>query len=401
MIGFAIAALLVALVMVSVQGIMNGPGLATRLAARLRGATVPGVPATTEPRPASSTPVPEGLTLRQRQNFAPIQTLNLRPDGGTGLVGAVAEVNLKTKRPIRKIHGILTVVKVDGTAVGDVQDGMRRLLRSLRLIHSGTPIQTWGNGSGAAGAGQMIFAVSKGWDQTVPLITPVVVGGANTGRYAFSIPISVPGTFYARKHVNESALRIGNDTTWVIEAIGGTVADIFTTPGTGSITTLTLELFAEVDDTLSPAYPTGAFQLFTSPERQAVPAVVQSRESDDLNQNGRILAMAVMQRDADLRSDAFVTRISLILDTTQIIFEGSWNAVTWLMQISSDGQLQVPEVGFGFWDLDPGKNLDGVPAGTSAGWEILVTNIVGAAAGANDGLTEQTMYILPLGQIAA
>lgn len=352
------------------------------------------------PPPASNQPLPQAIQQLARQNFPPIERLNLTPVPGTSLTPVSASATIKTKRPITKIHGILTVLKADGTAAGDVQDNIRRFLHSLSLEHGGTPIQVYGNDSGAAGGGQMIFPISKGWDQTTPRQDATVVGGNNNGRYFFSIPISVPPTFYAKKFVNQSALRIGDDTTWRVAATGGTVADLFTTPGTGSITTATLELFTEVDDTLSPAYPVDSFQLFTGFERQIIPATVQTRQAERLNQNGRVLCMGLQQRDNLLRSNAILTDVAYLLDQSQNLFDGSWNSLEWLLQISGDGALAVPEIGWGFIDFDPGKNMMGVPAAQSAGWQIVLTNIAGGANLANDGIMEQTFWALPLGALS-
>lgn len=381
----------------------NNGGVLTRAAANIRARLTgrsldPGI----LPPPAANQPIPQAIQQLARQNFPPIATLDLTPGAaGASLTPVTASATIKTKRPITKIHGILTVVKVDGTGAVDIQDNVRRLLHSLSLIHGGTPIQVYGNDSGAAGAGQMIFPVSKGWDQTTPRLDLVADGGADTGRYFFSIPVSVPPTFYPKARVNESALRIGDDTTWRVEATGGTVADIFGTVGTSSITSLLLELFTEVDDTLSPAYPVkGAFQLFSGFERQLIPATVQTRTATRLNQNGRVLAMAIQQRDNGLRTNGIVTGVQFLLDQSQSLFDGSWNALEWLLQISGDAGLVVPEVGFGFIDFDPGKNLMGVPAAQSAGWQIVITNIAGAAEEANDGLMQQTFWALPLGSLA-
>lgn len=325
---------------------------------------------------------------RVRQKFLSVGTIDL----GTANARGTA-LQIKTPKPIVAFHLLSTVAITIGTGAGVVQDAIQGWLRQLQITNGGTPIVVVGDGSRGASGGIMSEVTERTWLQSVPHLTQVLAA-SGTSLFGTIMPISVPPNRYARSAVNRSALRIGASSSWFIEASAGSIADLITTPGTATLDSATLEVIAEIDDTLDAERPEGAFVLFSNFQRQDIGTAAAVLRDFALSANGRVLWGSYLQRDNLLRSRVNVTDLQFRLDGSQIVLEGTWFAFERFGEFLGDAAANLP-AGMAAAPFDPSFTLAGIPAAGSTGWDVLETNIASTGA-AQDGINGQYYFARPL-----
>lgn len=326
---------------------------------------------------------------RLRQKFLPVGTENVNTPNSS------VSFQIKTPKPIVAFHFIFRITLTVGTAAGLVEDGINRWIRQIRLTFGGTPIQTIGDNSGPNSAFQMLEPVVRGWLQAVPHRVDVALANGTYGVNV-AMPIATPPNRYAASAVNRSALRIGRATTWFLEVNTGALTDFFTTPGTASIDSATLEVVAEVDESLSSGNPENAFIMFSNFQAQAIPAAAGTQVQFQLSTNGIVLFAGYQTRDNGVRNQTVITDLQFRLDGSMIVLEGSQNFFQWLLEFFGDAAANAP-TGLMCAFFDNSFTLAGIPAAGSTGWDVLITHLAGTAA-AGDGLNGQYYYIRPRGQ---
>lgn len=326
---------------------------------------------------------------RVRQKFLSIGTMSLVTANQRGI-----PQQIKTPKAIVAIHMIGVITITIGTGAGVVQDAIEGYFRQVILENGGSPVQTLGDGSRGASAFQMLRPVYRGWLQAVPHVIQILAANG-TFDYHTAFPISVPPNRYSTQAVNRSALRIGNTSTWFIQALAGSIADLITTPGTATVDAASLELIAEVDEDLDNVFPMNGFLMFSNFQRQAIPAATGVQVTFELSSNGIVLFAGYQQRDNSLRSRTVITSMQFRLDGSQIVLEGTWDLFEQILEFFGDSPGNAP-VGLAAAIFDNAFDLQGIPAAGSTGWDVLITHGVGTAA-AQDGLNGQYFYIRPLG----
>ena len=302
---------------------------------------------------------------------------------------------------------VITTVKGAGT-VKSIQDGVKRLLRTITLTRAGEPQQTWGRNSAQGSAGVMLEVINRNWLGSVPakvdpdgvMATPGtdIADGEHTVQFRLTLPVSLPSFRYSKGRVNQTALRIAKE-TWQVIATFGTALDCVVLTGdataviNGSAGKTEIGMAAIIDRSLAGVWPSNGILLKTLPLADDLSAAANLEgEEFDISRVGDVLAHGLMVNDAGVGDDDIVKKLTYILNADVEIYRADFDIGQGAAENDGDNASEtgLPK-GMSFVNFDTPYDLTGrVRTGGATGWKYRVGH---AAATGLAPLVSQVLYV--------
>lgn len=307
---------------------------------------------------------------------------------------SASPVTIEVPNPIVMIQAVLRVVfttaKLAG-AVTSIQDGVKRLLRTITLLRAGEPMQTWGRNSAQGSAGIMLENVNRNWMGSVPAkVDPdgimdaagsAIADGEHTVQFRVMLPVSLPSFRYSKTRVNQSALRIA-DETWQLQATFGTALDLvnLTVDATAVIDAAQTEIgiAAVIDRSLSSIWPAGGGNALSGILLKTLPladnlSAAANLEGEEfrISRVGDVLAHAIMVNDDGIGDDDLVNKLTYILNADVEIYRADFDIGQAAAENDGDNASETGlPAGMSFVNFDTPYDLTGrVRTGGATGWK--------------------------------
>lgn len=302
---------------------------------------------------------------------------------------------------------VITTVKGAGT-VKAIQDGVKRLLRTITLERAGEPQQTWGRNSAQGSAGIMLENVNRNWLGSVPakvdpdgvMAAPGtdIADGEHTVQFRLMLPVSLPSFRYSKGRVNQTALRIAKE-TWQVIATFGTAADCVVLTGdataviNGGAGKTEIGIAAVIDRSLKDVWPANGILLRTLPLADDLSAAANLEgEEFDISRVGDVIAHAIMVNDAGIGDDDLVKKLTYVLNADVEIYRADFDIGQAAAENDGDNASETGlPAGFSFVNFDTPYDLTGrVRTGGATGWKYRAGH---AAATGAAPFVQQVLYV--------
>ena len=323
-------------------------------------------------------------------------------------------VTIEIPQPITIIHLIIRATIVTDILAGTivtVSDGVKRLLRQLTLLRGGEPIQTWGRNNPEGSAGVLLESVMRSWLMAVPArVDPdglmaaagtAVGNGTHVVEFRLAVPISLPPNLYPMRRVDQSALRIAQE-TWEIQATWGTAADIVALTGNASavitVAPTVLAVAVEIDRTLNPVWPQGnssensGLLLKTVPLSDDLSTAANAAEEFDISKVGDVLAHGLLAYDNSVLDDDVINRLTYLVNDDLEVFRADWEMAQGVAEYQGDNSSDTGlPAGMSFINFDAAFDLKGrIQTARAAGWKVRADHGGGTAV---SRLIQQVLYL--------